>query len=88
MITPLGLEDQLLSLVAAKERPQLEEKKNQLILESASNRKQLKDIEDKILEVLSSSQVSQIKYVKSCEKFVQNKISKIYALIGPPLIIV
>ena len=57
MITPLGLEDQLLSLVAAKERPQLEEKKNQLILESAHNRKTLKDIEDKILEVLSSSQV-------------------------------
>ena len=57
MITPLGLEDQLLSLVAAKEKPELEEKKNQLILESAHNRRALKDIEDKILEVLSSSQV-------------------------------
>ncbi|GFS14673.1 dynein heavy chain 3, axonemal [Elysia marginata] len=56
MITPLGLEDQLLGLVAAKEKPDLEEKKNQLILESAHNRRQLKDIEDKILEVLSSSQ--------------------------------
>ncbi|XP_071960977.1 dynein axonemal heavy chain 3-like [Antedon mediterranea] len=56
MITPLGLEDQLLGLVAAKEKPQLEEKKNQLILESARNRRQLKEIEDKILEVLSSSQ--------------------------------
>ncbi|XP_071486244.1 dynein axonemal heavy chain 3-like [Diadema antillarum] len=56
MITPLGLEDQLLGLVAAKEKPDLEEKKNQLILESAKNKKQLKEIEDKILEVLSSSQ--------------------------------
>ncbi|XP_033114673.1 dynein heavy chain 3, axonemal-like isoform X5 [Anneissia japonica] len=56
MITPLGLEDQLLGLVAAKEKPELEEKKNQLILESAKNRRQLKEIEDKILEVLSSSQ--------------------------------
>ncbi|XP_048465622.1 dynein axonemal heavy chain 3 [Rhincodon typus] len=56
MITPLGLEDQLLGIVAAKEKPELEEKKNLLILESAQNKKQLKEIEDKILEVLSSSQ--------------------------------
>ena len=57
MITPQGLEDQLLGIVAAKEKPELEEKKNQLIIESASNKKQLKEIEDKILEVLSSSEV-------------------------------
>ncbi|XP_069761611.1 dynein axonemal heavy chain 3 isoform X2 [Narcine bancroftii] len=56
MITPLGLEDQLLGIVAAKEKPELEEKKNLLILESAQNKKQLKEIEDKILEVLSSSE--------------------------------
>ncbi|KAK7111861.1 dynein axonemal heavy chain 3-like isoform X2 [Littorina saxatilis] len=56
MITPQGLEDQLLGIVAAKEKPELEEKKNQLIIESADNQKQLKEIEDKILEVLSSSQ--------------------------------
>ncbi|XP_008419893.1 dynein heavy chain 3, axonemal isoform X1 [Poecilia reticulata] len=55
MITPQGLQDQLLGLVAAKEKPELEEKKNQLILESAANSKQLKEIEDQILEVLSSS---------------------------------
>ena len=57
MITPQGLEDQLLGIVAATEKPLLEEKKNQLILESAENKRQLKQIEDKILEVLSSSQV-------------------------------
>lgn len=56
MITPLGLQDQLLSIVAAKEKPELEEAKNQLIIESAENKKQLKNIEDKILEVLSSSE--------------------------------
>ena len=56
MITPQGLEDQLLGIVAAKEKPELEEKKNQLILESAANNKQLKEIEDKILQVLSSSE--------------------------------
>uniref|UniRef100_A0A8C3QWZ8 Dynein axonemal heavy chain 3 n=1 Tax=Cyanoderma ruficeps TaxID=181631 RepID=A0A8C3QWZ8_9PASS len=56
MITPLGLQDQLLGIVAAKEKPELEEKKNQLIIESAANKKQLKEIEDKILEVLSYSE--------------------------------
>lgn len=58
MITPQGLEDQLLGIVAAKEKPELEEKKNQLIVESAENQKKLKEIEDKILEVLSSSEVN------------------------------
>ncbi|XP_053376707.1 dynein axonemal heavy chain 3-like [Mercenaria mercenaria] len=56
MITPLGLDDQLLGIVAAKEKPELEEKKNQLILESAHNKRQLKEIEDRILEVLSESE--------------------------------
>ncbi|NXC38348.1 DYH3 protein, partial [Penelope pileata] len=56
MITPLGLQDQLLGIVAAKEKPELEEKKNKLIIESAANKKQLKEIEDKILEVLSKSE--------------------------------
>ncbi|XP_072798825.1 dynein axonemal heavy chain 3 isoform X1 [Vicugna pacos] len=56
MITPLGLQDQLLGIVAAKEKPELEEKKNKLIVESAKNKKQLKEIEDKILEVLSLSE--------------------------------
>ncbi|XP_037363374.1 dynein axonemal heavy chain 3 isoform X2 [Talpa occidentalis] len=56
MITPLGLQDQLLGMVAAKEKPELEEKKNKLIVESAKNKKQLKEIEDKILEVLSLSE--------------------------------
>ncbi|XP_042639137.1 dynein axonemal heavy chain 3 [Orycteropus afer afer] len=56
MITPLGLQDQLLGIVAAKEKPELEEKKNKLIVESAQNKRQLKEIEDKILEVLSMSE--------------------------------
>ncbi|ESO02274.1 hypothetical protein HELRODRAFT_188646 [Helobdella robusta] len=56
MITPQGLEDQLLGIVAATEKPDLEEKKNELILASASNKKKLQEIEDKILQVLSMSQ--------------------------------
>jgi len=56
MITPQGLQNQLLGIVVAKERPQLEEKKNELIVESANNKKSLKEIEDKILYILSSSE--------------------------------
>lgn len=56
MITPQGLQDQLLGIVVAKERPDLEEKKNELIVTSANNKKALKEIEDQILYVLSTSQ--------------------------------
>lgn len=55
MITPLGLDDQLLGIVTRKEKPELEKLKNNLIIESANNKRLLKDIEDKILEVISSS---------------------------------
>ena len=56
MITPEGLQDQLLGIVVAQERPELEEEKNALILQSASNKKKLKEIEDQILHTLSSSE--------------------------------
>jgi dynein heavy chain, axonemal len=81
MITPQGLEDQLLGIVVAQERPELEEEKNSLILQSAANKKTLKEIEDKILEVLSSSQgniledESAIK-VLSSSKTLANEISE------------
>ena len=41
MITPTGLEDQLLGILAAKEKPEQEEMKNKLIVESAENKKQV-----------------------------------------------
>lgn len=56
MTTPEGLEDQLLGIVVAKERPDLEEEKNKLIVTGAENKKKLKQIEDEILRVLSSSE--------------------------------
>ncbi len=54
MITPDGLTDQLLGIVTGEERPDLAEVKNKLIVEGAQNKNKLKEIEDKILEVLSS----------------------------------
>ncbi|KAJ3337634.1 hypothetical protein HDU93_000777, partial [Gonapodya sp. JEL0774] len=59
-LAPIGLEDQLLALVVANERPDLEEAKNALVLSNAQMKKELKDIEDKILYLLSSVQGSPV----------------------------
>ena len=55
MITPEGLEDQLLGIVVSQERPDLEAQRNNLIVESAENKRLLKEIEDRILHIMSSS---------------------------------
>ena len=60
MINFSGLEDQLLALVVAEERPDLEEAKNQLIISNAKMKQELKAIEDKILFKLSSSEGSPV----------------------------
>eukprot|EP00743_Colponemidia_sp_Colp-15_P006229 GILK01006701.1.p1 GENE.GILK01006701.1~~GILK01006701.1.p1 ORF type:complete len:1608 (-),score=254.94 GILK01006701.1:104-4669(-) len=52
MITPEGLQDQMLGLIVAKERPDLEEKRNDLIVKSAENKKTLQQLEDTILDLL------------------------------------
>ncbi|KAB7504869.1 hypothetical protein Anas_01838 [Armadillidium nasatum] len=54
-LTAAGLEDQLLALVVAHERPELEEERVTLMLQTAQNKKNLKELEDKILCTLSSS---------------------------------
>ncbi|KAI8820875.1 dynein heavy chain and region D6 of dynein motor-domain-containing protein [Fimicolochytrium jonesii] len=55
-----GLEDQLLAIVVANERPDLEEAKSQLTMNNAQMKRELKDIEDKILYLLSSVQGSPV----------------------------
>lgn len=52
MITPEGLEDQLLGMAVKNERPDLEEEKTQLVVQGAENQRQLKDIEDRIIQVI------------------------------------
>lgn len=55
MITTQGLQDQLLGITVARERPDLEAEKNNLIVQGAENKRMLKETEDQILEVLSSA---------------------------------
>merc|ERR1719453_2244720 len=56
MATPDGLEDQMLGILVAKEEPEVERKRQNLIVESAQSKAQLKEIEDRILELLSNAQ--------------------------------
>jgi dynein heavy chain len=55
MITSEGLSDQLLGILVKMEKPELEEEREKLIIEGAENKKLLFEIEEKILEVLSSN---------------------------------
>ena len=48
-----GLEAQLLGIVVRKERPELEESKDKLVVNIASSKKKLADLEDEILRFSS-----------------------------------
>uniref|UniRef100_A0A182XBB4 AAA+ ATPase domain-containing protein n=1 Tax=Anopheles quadriannulatus TaxID=34691 RepID=A0A182XBB4_ANOQN len=56
MITEQGLRSQLLGTVIVQERPDLQEKKESLIIESAQNQEALYNAEAKILQVLSTAE--------------------------------
>jgi dynein heavy chain len=77
MITTQGLQDQLLGILVAKERPDLEEKKNELVIESANNKRQLKEIEDKILEVLSASKGNILEDESAIQILSSSKVSMV-----------
>ena len=54
VVTKQGLDDQLLGLAVSTERSHLEEERNALIVQTAENGRQLEEVEDKILKLLSS----------------------------------
>ncbi|KAL5971244.1 Dynein heavy chain 7 axonemal [Taenia solium] len=56
MITPEGLEDQLLGIVVAKEKPELEEARQELIVTTSNNKRMLKEAEDRILATLAEAE--------------------------------
>lgn len=62
-------------------RPELEEARNALILQSAANKKQLKEIEDQILETLQSSKGNILEdesaiQILDASKIMSNEITK------------
>ena len=65
----------MLALVVAEERPDLEEAKNQLIVSNAKMKAELKLIEDKILEKLSSSEGSPVDDVDLIETLEKSNVT-------------
>ena len=55
-VTKNGLEDQLLARVVKTKRPDIEHKKDNLVISMADDKQQLKDIESKILKLLAESE--------------------------------
>ena len=52
-----GLEAQLLGIVVRKERPELEEQKDNLVINIAAGKKKLEDLEDQILRYNNIAEV-------------------------------
>jgi len=80
MITYEGLSDQLLGILVAKEKPDLEMEKEKLVINGAKNKEQLEEIENSILRTLQNSEniLADSKGVKvlSEAKVLSDKITK------------
>lgn len=80
MITYEGLSDQLLGILVAKEKPDLETEKEKLVINGAKNKNKLEEIEDQILKTLQNSEniLADSKGVKilSDAKVLSDKIQK------------
>ena len=73
-ITFSGLEDQLLGVVVVEEMPEMEEKKNSLVISNARMRKELQELEDQILFMLSNSTGNILDDHKLIETLANSKI--------------
>lgn len=67
------------------ERPDLEEQKNKLILAGAENKRTLKEIEDKILHILSSSEGNILEDQTAIETLSQSKVRQNAASRSAPM---
>lgn len=76
-LTIEGLDDQLLGIVVAKERPDLQRKREYLIVQGAANKKSLKQVEDNILRTLSVSGATILEDEEAIEILDSSKILSI-----------
>ena len=70
-----GLEEQLLKIVVEKEKPELEHENEQLILHTAAAKKEMKQLEEDILDLLSTSQVSLLENQRLIETLQTTKVT-------------
>ena len=59
-VTQEGLEEQMLADTVVKERPDVEKKRDEIIVSMANDQKTLKGIENNILKLLNESELEQI----------------------------
>lgn len=69
-----GLEAQLLGIVVQKEEPNLEKQKSELVIRVAAGKRQLVELEDQILKLLSESTGSLLVHYRKY-LFYQNTLS-------------
>lgn len=74
MITPLGLQDQMLNVVVRTEKPELAAEKERLIITGAENANKLKECETKILHILSSSSGNILEDEKAIDTLKTSKV--------------
>lgn len=73
-LTLEALNEQLLSILVAKERPKLQEKREYLITQTALNSKALKEVENNILYILSTSGVNILEDEEAIEILDSSKV--------------
>lgn len=73
-LTLEGLQDQLLGIVVAKERPDLQKQREELVVESANNKAALKEVELLILKTLSESKGDILEDEKAIQILDQSKL--------------
>ena len=84
-ITFTGLEDQLLGVVVVEEMPEMEEKKNSLVISNARMKKELQELEDLILYMLSNSQGNILDDHKLIETLANSKVKSTVEIMSPNL---
>ncbi|XP_011874224.1 PREDICTED: dynein heavy chain 10, axonemal [Vollenhovia emeryi] len=67
MVTTAGLENQLLSVVVRTERPDIEEQRETLILETSENKNLLQQLEDSLLREIATDQGSMVDNIELIE---------------------
>lgn len=88
-ITFSGLEDQLLGVTVVEERPDMEEKKNSLVIANARMKNELQEIEDTILRMLANStgnildDVELIDTLATSKKTSEQINAKVYLMLTP-----
>ncbi|XP_034845406.1 dynein heavy chain 2, axonemal [Mirounga leonina] len=70
-----GLEAQLLGIVVRKERPELEEQKDSLVINIAAGKRKLKELEDEILRLLNEATGSLLEDVQLVNTLQTSKVT-------------